>query len=93
MSDNVNDPAEGTDSQATDASETVSQSVATTVAAYGAALKDTLTTLKTIIANAPSLESIIDTDIQGLVDDTKDKIEGFVEYIADDVENLISSGG
>lgn len=100
----VEDPAPVADTPPTEADtppsetetpvpETVVQSVETTVAAYATALSDTIATLKTIIANAPTLETIVEADIQGLVDYTKDKAETFIEDIAAEVENLVTVGG
>jgi hypothetical protein len=107
MSDNVTDPVDPTDpapdapaadapvsdAPAADAAETLEQKFEVTVSAYGAALKDTLVTLQAVIGNAPGLVSALEADIQGLVDETKDKVTAFIEGIADDVESLIATGG
>jgi hypothetical protein len=92
MSDST-DPTPADPTPAPTPVETVTQSVETTVAAYGQALADTLSTLETIAAQAPGVEAALEADVQDLIDATKLKISTFLGSIESDVTDLLSTGG
>jgi hypothetical protein len=90
MSDSTDTPDPTTQAAQT---PTIGQDVLATAAAYGTAIKDTLSTLAAIANAAPDIETIVDDAIAELVGSTKSEITSFVNSIVSDVETLISSGG